>query len=40
MEGFNGIKLDAGNGNADVNGDGVVNAADIVTIVNIITSAK
>ena len=34
MEGFNGIKLDAGNGNADVNGDGVVNAADVVKIVN------
>ena len=34
MEGFNGVTLDTSGSNGDMNGDGVVNAADIVMIVN------
>ena len=36
MEGFSSVTLDTGGGNGDVNGDGVVNAADIVKITNVI----
>jgi len=34
MEGFSSVTLDTGGGNGDANGDGVVNAADIVKVVN------
>ena len=40
MEGFSSVTMDGGDGNADVNGDGKVDVADIATIISVMAGQK
>ena len=40
MEGFSSVTMDGGDGNADVNGDGKVDVADIATIISVMAGQQ
>ena len=40
MEGFSSVTMDGGDGNADVNGDGKVDVADIATVISVMAGQQ